>query len=238
VHGPLRPLPERDLLRAIKTVRMDFRSPARESWNHYSSLLSLSGTIEGPVTNTWIHDIARDTDTGFNFGIENRDPAWTPDGKRIAYSGYRDDKHAIFWKPLDGSADAELLLLNDHPVDAWFFSPDGNTLLYADWQFEGALNVGAVRLQDRQQAKLIFPAKYNVEWAVLSPDGKWIAYDSDETGKPEVYVAPYPVLERSRAHFDRRRICIRWRPMGDNFITGWEQPRKIWSSASWDRSRE
>jgi len=80
-------------------------------------------------------------------------------------------------------------------VDAWFFSPDGNTLLYADWQFEGALNVGALPLQDRQQARLIFPAKYNAEWAVLSPDGKWIAYDSDEAGKPEVYVAPYPALE-------------------------------------------
>ena len=155
----------------------------------------LAITIEGPVTNTWIHDIARDTETRFNFGIENRDPAWTPDGKRIAYSGYKDGKHAIFWKPLGGSADEEPLLLNDHPVDAWFFSPDGNTLLYADWQFEGALNVGALPLQDRQQAKLIFPAKYNAEWAVLSPDGKWIAYDSDESGRPEVYVAPYPAIE-------------------------------------------
>lgn len=155
----------------------------------------LAITIEGPVTNTWIHDIARDTETRFNFGIENRDPTWTPDGKRIAYSGYKDGKYAILWKPLDGSALEEPLLLKDNSVDAWFFSPDGGTLLYADWQFEGALNIGVLPLQDRQHAKTIFPAKYNVEWAILSPDGKWIAYDSDESGRPEVYVAPYPSLE-------------------------------------------
>ena len=152
-------------------------------------------TIEGPVTNTWIHDIARDTETRFNFGIENRDPTWTPDGKRIAYSGYKDGKYAVFWKPLDGSAPEEPLILSDHSLDAWFFSPDGGTLLYADWQFGGALNIGALPLQDREHARLIFPAKYNVEWAILSPDGKWVAYDSDESGRPEVYVAPYPTLE-------------------------------------------
>ena len=155
----------------------------------------LAITIEGPVTNTWIHDIARDTETRFNFGIENRDPSWTPDGKRIAYSGYKDGKYAIFWKPLDGSSPEEPLILNDHSVDAWFFSADGKSLLYADWQFEGSLNVGIVPLQDRQHARLLFPPKYNVEWAALSPDEKSIAYDSDESGRPEVYVAPYPALE-------------------------------------------
>jgi Tol biopolymer transport system component/tRNA A-37 threonylcarbamoyl transferase component Bud32 len=155
----------------------------------------LAITIEGPVTNTWIHDIARDTETRFNFGIENRDPTWTPDGKRIAYGGYKDGKYAIFWQPLDGSAPEEPLLLKDNSVDAWFFSPDGSTLLYADWKFEGAMNIGALPLHDLQHAKTIFPSKYNVEWAVLSPDGKWIAYDSDESERPEVYVAPYPALE-------------------------------------------
>jgi len=155
----------------------------------------LALTIEGPVTNTWIHDIARDTETRFNFGIENRDPTWTPDGKHIAYSGYKDGKYALFWKPLDGSTPEEPLILRDNSVDAWFFSPDGATLLYADWQFGGTLNIGALPMQHRDQARLVFPPKYNVEWAILSPDGKWIAYDSDESGRPEVYVAPYPALE-------------------------------------------
>ncbi len=155
----------------------------------------IAATIEGPVTNTWIHDIARDTETRFNFGIENRDPAWSADGKHIAYSGYKDRKYAVFWKPLDGSTPEEALILSDKNVDAWFFSPDGGTLLYAEYQFDGDQNMGALPLHDREHARMIFPAEYNVEWAILSPDGKWIAYDSIESGKPEVYVAPYPAME-------------------------------------------
>ena len=153
----------------------------------------IATTIEGPVTNTWIHDIARDTDTRFNFGIENRDPTWTPDGKHIAYSGYKDQKYAVFWRPLDGSTPEEALILTDKNVDAWFFSPDGGTLLYAVYH-GSEQNIGALPLHDREHPRMIFPPEYDVEWAILSPDGKWIAYDSDESGKPEVYVAPYPAI--------------------------------------------
>jgi Tol biopolymer transport system component len=155
----------------------------------------IATTIEGPVTNSWIHDITRDTETRFNFGIENRDPTWTPDGKHIAYSGYKDGKYAVFWKSLDGSTPEEpLILRDDKNVDAWFFSPDGGTLLYAEYQFGNEQNIGALPLHDREHARLIFPPQFNVEWAILSPDGKWIAYDSNESGKPEVYVAPYPAI--------------------------------------------
>jgi serine/threonine-protein kinase len=154
----------------------------------------IATTIEGPVTNTWIHDITRDTETRFNFGIENRDPTWTPDGRHIAYSGYKDGKYAVFWKSLDGSTPEEPLILEDQNVDAWFFSPDGGTLLYAVYQFGSEQNIGALPLHDREHARLIFPPEFDVEWAILSPDGKWIAYDSSESGKPEVYVAPYPAI--------------------------------------------
>ena len=155
----------------------------------------IATTIEGPVTNTWVHDIARDTETRFNFGIENRDPTWSADGKHIAYSGYKDGKYAVFWKPLDGSTPEEVLVLSDKSVDAWFFSPDGGTLLYAEYQYNGQQNIGALPLHDKEHARMIFPADYEVEWAILSPDGKWVAYDSLESGKPEVYVAPYPAIE-------------------------------------------
>jgi Tol biopolymer transport system component len=171
-------------------------------------------TIEGPVTNTWLHDIARDTETRFNFGIENRDPAWSADGKRIAYSGYKDGKYAVFWKPLDGSLPEEALVASQKNVDAWFFSPDGGTLLYAIYQFDGEQNIGALPLHDREHPRMVFPTEYGVEWAILSPDGKWIAYDSIESGKPEVYVAPYPAIEpRERISTDGGLHPV-WSPDG------------------------
>lgn len=175
---------------------------------------SIAATIEGPVTNTWIHDIARDTETRFNFGIENRDPAWSADGRHIAYSGYKDGKYAVFWKPIDGSTPEETLILSDKSVDAWFFSPDGGTLLYAEYQFSGEQNIGALPLHDRERARMIFPAEYDVEWAILSPDGKWIAYDSIESGKPEVYVAPYPAMEPRERISTNGGLHPLWAPDG------------------------
>ena len=174
----------------------------------------IAATIEGPVTNTWVHDIARDTETRFNFGIENRDPAWSADGKHIAYSGYKDGKYAVFWKPMDGSTPEEALILSDKNVDAWFFSPDGGTLLYAEYQFSGEQNIGALPLHDRERARMIFPAEYDVEWAILSPDGKWIAYDSIESGKPEVYIAPYPAMEPRQRISSNGGLHPLWAPDG------------------------
>src|SRR5260370_29476285 len=83
----------------------------------------IATTIEGPVTDTWIHDIARDTETRFTFGVENRDPAWTPDGKRIAYSGFKKGKYGVFLKPLDGSGPEEPLLTSDNWVEAGVWCP-------------------------------------------------------------------------------------------------------------------
>ncbi len=154
----------------------------------------IATTIEGPVTDTWIHDIARDTETRFTFGEENRDPAWTADGKRIAYSGVRNGGHNIFWKPLDGSSPEEALLPEDSSAYAWFFTGDGRSLVYAVADPGHTQNIGVLPLNDRVHGKILFPEKYNVEWAILSPDSKWIAFNSDESGRLEVYVAPYPSL--------------------------------------------
>jgi Tol biopolymer transport system component len=151
----------------------------------------IATTVEGPVTDTWVHDIARDTETRFTSGVENRDPAWTPDGKHIAYGGYRNGKHRVLWKPIDGGPE-ESLLASDDGVYAWFFSRDGRAFLYEEM---GAnMNVGILPLDDREHPHLLFPKEYNVEWAILSPNGQWIAYNSDESGRAEVYVAPFPSL--------------------------------------------
>jgi eukaryotic-like serine/threonine-protein kinase len=151
----------------------------------------IATTIEGPVTDTWVHDIARDTETRFTSGVENRDPAWTADGMHIAYGGYRNGKYRVLWKPINGGPE-ETLLASDEAVFAWFFSGDGRALLYAD--MGASLNVGILPLDDREHSHLLFPKEYNVEWAILSPDCQWIAYNSDESGRAEVYVAPFPSL--------------------------------------------
>lgn len=154
----------------------------------------IATTIEGPVTDTWIHDIDRDTEARFTFGVENRDPTWTPDGKHIAYSGYRDGKYRIFWKPIDGSGPEETLLASDNAIDAWFWTPDGRALLYVEYGTSIGQNIGMLPMDDRQHPRLLFPQQYSVESARVSPDGKLIAFNGEESGRSEVYIAPFPSL--------------------------------------------
>jgi eukaryotic-like serine/threonine-protein kinase len=174
----------------------------------------IATTIEGPVTDTWIHDIARDTETRFTFGVENRDPVWTPDGKRVAYNGFKKGRYGVFWKPLDGSGPEEPLLTSDSSVTAWFWSPDGRLLLYGEFTPNVSQNFGILRMDDREHPRLLFPPQFNIDWVTFSPDGHWIAFDSDESGRPEVYVAPYPSLA------PRERISVKgglhplWAPDG------------------------
>jgi hypothetical protein len=117
----------------------------------------IATTIEGPVTDTWVHDIARDTETRFTSGVENRDPTWTPDGKHIAYGGYKNGKYRVFWKPIDGGPE-ETLLASDNAVYAWFFSRDGRALLYAEFGGSAGQNVGILPLDDRDHPRPVIPA--------------------------------------------------------------------------------
>jgi Tol biopolymer transport system component len=173
----------------------------------------IATTIEGPVTDTWVHDIARDTETRFTSGVENRDPAWTPDGKHIAYGSYKNGKYRVLWKSLDGGPE-ETLLASDNPVYAWFFSHDGRALLYEEFSGGTGENVGILPLDDREHPHLLFPKQYNVEWAILSPDGQWIAFNGDETGRPEVYVAPFPSLAPRQRISSEGGMHPLWAPDG------------------------
>jgi eukaryotic-like serine/threonine-protein kinase len=153
----------------------------------------IATTVEGTVTDTWIHDIAHDTDTRFTFGVEHRDPAWTPDGKRITYSGCRDGKCGLYWKPSDGSGTEELLVQGDDSLYPWFWSPNGKFLVYS---VSTSATAGDIWIfsADEHMAKPLLNSQFSEEWATFSPDSRWIAYSSDESGRSEVYVAPFPAL--------------------------------------------
>ena len=162
----------------------------------------IATTIEGSVTDTWVHDIARDTDSRFTFGVEHRDPCWTPDGKRITYSGFKDGKYGLFWRAADGSGPEEELAATPTNSFPWFWSPDGKTLLYSSVGPAGDWDISAFSLPDRK-IRPVLNTPFSDDWAAFSPDGKWIAYDTNESGQYEVYVAPFPALSpRTRISID------------------------------------
>jgi serine/threonine-protein kinase len=122
-------------------------------------------------------------------------PVWTPDGRRIAFASMRDGTMNVYWQPADGSDTAERLIKSDHIQVPWSFTPDGKTLAFRDTDPKNGPDIALMSLEgDRAMRPLIHTAA-NESNAEISPDGRWIAYNSDESGRLEVSVRPFPNVE-------------------------------------------
>jgi eukaryotic-like serine/threonine-protein kinase len=124
---------------------------------------------------------------------EDETPIWTPDGQWIVYTSTRaDHARAIFRRKADGSTGEELLWSGRGHVHLGGFTPDGRTLVLAIME-ESNFNLATLSLDDAQIRPLVTD-QFNKTEPALSPDGRWLAYVSDETGRPEVYVQAFPGL--------------------------------------------
>jgi len=137
-----------------------------------------------------LYDLARDTLTRLTFeGILNAIPVWTPDGKHVAFLSSKEGSN-VFWQLADGSGGLERLT-NDSRVDVPFsWSPDGQLLAFVAVGSTGG-SIFVLRMSDRK-AQPFLQAKAFLDAPQFSPDGRWLAYVSDESGHREVYVQPYP----------------------------------------------
>ncbi|HEY6224437.1 MAG TPA: protein kinase [Gemmatimonadales bacterium] len=140
----------------------------------------------------WVKQLDRGPLTRLTFGGVNYRPTWTPDGKSIAFVVDRGDSSTLWVKPADGSAEARLLPTRGLAIPEGEFSNDGHWLIYRVGGTVGNRDLYAIRLGvDSPPLPLVTsPAD---EWEPkLSPDGRWLAYVSDESGREEVYVRPFP----------------------------------------------
>jgi hypothetical protein len=142
--------------------------------------------------NVWVHDLVRGTVTRLTSEARNARAIWTPDGSRIAYGSATAGTENIFLKPADGSGPAERLTTSDHLQYAATWSPDGQTLAFVETRPETGSDIWAVPVQADRQPRAIVQTRFNEAYPDISPDGSWLAYASDESGRSEVYVQPYP----------------------------------------------
>ena len=149
--------------------------------------------VENAGADLWIYDRARDALTRLTNTGDCTDPLWSPDGNRVIYSG-NGLKASLLAMVADGSRPAEPLMSEPAMfAEADSFSPDGNELLYST--YSGATNNAAVwllPLNASPQPKRLFPGAGRVFDARVSPDGRWIAYASAQSGRPQVYVQAFP----------------------------------------------
>jgi Tol biopolymer transport system component len=155
----------------------------------YASVrLSPDGTrialdVRDEQNDIWIWDLQRQTMTRLTVDPStDNSPMWTPDGRRIAFMSSRDGAPRLYWQAADGTGAAELLadVLGGQPSS---FSPDGTRLLF------GPEDVGVLTIDGPRRMEPLLKGARNAE---MSPDGRWLAYQSSESGRDEIYVRPFP----------------------------------------------
>ena len=160
--------------------------------NYQEFNLSPEGTrvairIIGDEPAVWIYDLARDDMTRLTFASDDVDalyPTWTADGTHVAFGS------PLSWKRVDGTGEVETL--SDEPQRfPQAFSPDGTTIVFMDGT-GGSQRLGMLTLEGDRTSTLLLNDAFSATNATLSPDGRWLAYRSNETGQPEVYVSPFP----------------------------------------------
>jgi serine/threonine-protein kinase len=153
-----------------------------------------SATTAGSPQDIWVFDTERKIKTRVTFGGVNADPIWTPDGRRITYSATVDGKRGIYCVPADGSGKPELLLATDSAPTPSSWTPDGKFLLYSQGVDKKPSRIWVLPVAGGVAGKpypLHDAQAYEAD-AQVSPDGRWVAYVSQETGQPEIYVQPFP----------------------------------------------
>jgi serine/threonine-protein kinase len=140
----------------------------------------------------WLYDFARRTLTPFaTTDGSSQGAVWTSDGRRIVYRGTRQGTRNLYWKAADGSGEEERLTTKPDVVQTpTSVSPDGQWVAFSEGG--GATPLGAtwvMRLVGDRTPRLFLANAVNGQF---SPDGKWMAYQSAESGSLEVYVAPFP----------------------------------------------
>jgi len=144
----------------------------------------------------WIYEFARNTLTRLTFGPgSSSTPLWTPDGRRVIYNT-RSPSPSFRSKLADGSGKEETLYskeFDDPGATPVSVSPDGKALLFSAYSPAGKQAIHALSLDgsDTIQPFLQTPANFN--GSHFSPDGRWVAYTTDESGRREVCVQPFPI---------------------------------------------
>lgn len=149
----------------------------------------------------WVKDLDREAPSRLSFlPGQNRWPVWTPDGKNIVFQSGDPSAPGLYWTPSDGSGEAQRLTdgkLNEAPYS---ISPDGKRLAFSQAGNNFDIFTAAIEIDPSRgsrgvrlgKAELFLGTPFSELYPAFSPDGRWMAYQSDESGTWQVYVRPFP----------------------------------------------
>ena len=145
----------------------------------------------------WIWDLARETLTRLTFEpTSDRSPTWTPDSSRIVYTSLRSGAGNLYWRAADGTGTEERLTQNVSNYFATSMSPDGAQLVFSDQAATSSLMV--LSFAGDHKAQPLVQTKFYMRNGEISPDGRWLAYEGNDSGRFEIYVRPFPRVDTGR----------------------------------------
>jgi hypothetical protein len=172
-----------------------------------------------PKTGTrdvWLFELSRGIASRFTSDpSDDSDPVWSPDGSQIIFSSDRGGYNSIYKKDANGSLEAEMIHEAEGEEYPTSWSPDGQHVAYAVWSSDSSTGKQWVLpLSGDGQAAPLFGSDFEEVQAQFSPDGRWISYTSNESGRYEVYIQSFPPTGAKRQISTEGGTDGRWRGNG------------------------
>jgi Tol biopolymer transport system component len=189
------------MTRKGETEKIDL--PARQHWPGFAGIaVSPDGKrvvarmlgASSSQTDVWIADLVRKAYTRLSFSGTATDPIWTPDGNRVCY----EDSDALLCQPADGSAPASPVFTQPGMSTIVGMSRDAASMVFVMNTPKTGFDLWLAPSKPPYKAVPLIVMPGNDGAASISPDGRWMAYTSEESGTDEVYVRPFPAVNQNR----------------------------------------
>jgi len=154
--------------------------------------VAVSRAVDGNQ-DVWLIDTARGVPTRFTFDAAiDGWSVWSPDGSRVAFASNRKSVFNSYWKLSSGAGVDELLLESDQVSGPNDWSSDGRLLLFRNIDPKTGMDLWVLPVSGEKKPFPFLKTPFEEREGQFSPDGKWIAYQSNESGRFEIYVQPFP----------------------------------------------
>jgi serine/threonine-protein kinase len=184
-------------LSPLRSIAADWSSP---SFSPDGTRLAMD-ISDGTQTDIWIYDWARDTMSRLTFDpADDVRPSWSPDGRRVVFASKREKgAQNLYWQRADGVGEPQKLTYGPNLKYGGSLHPSGKFLAYTEMRPQTAGDIMILPLDGDETVgwkpgtpTVFLSTRFNEGSPMFSPDGRWIAYLSNESGRNEVYVRPFP----------------------------------------------